>query len=289
MTNSIDILKDAFNKLKKYSDDTFVIKCDGILLEDDNLLEAFCEDVVMLKNAGVNVIIVHDGTSIVNSMMERFSLKGASANLACTDQATVEIVEMILSGHVNKKIASKINLAGGSAIGISGKDGHFMVAKRSKIAKYDNNACDNVLHFGFLGELALMNPDILLVLEDSNLIPVISPIAIGEDNRTYKIDAHDIAGAIAAVLSASKLIFISDAPGVVDLKGKIIPEINLDQVNEIINKDKKESAISTKLRAGIMAFEQNTDMVHVIDGKIPHSLILEIFTDNLVGTKIKGV
>lgn len=288
MTNSVDILKDAFTKLKKYSDNTFVIKCDGKLLEDDNLLSDFCEDVVMLKNAGVNIILIHDGTSIVNSMIEKFSLKGASANLACTDQATVEIVEMILSGHVNKKIASKINLAGGSAIGISGKDGHFLVAKRSKIAKYDNNACDNVLHFGFLGELALMNPDILLVLEDSNLIPVISPIAIGEDNRTYKIDAHDIAGAIAAVLSASKLIFMSDIPGITDLKGKIIPEINLDQVNKILNEEPKENAISAKLRAGIMAFEQNTDMVHIIDGKIPHSLILEIFTDNLVGTKIKG-
>jgi acetylglutamate kinase len=288
MTNSINILKDAFKKLKKYSDDTFVIKCNGILLEDDNLLDAFCEDVVMLKNAGVNIVLVHDGTSIVNSMMERFSLKGASANLTCTDQATVEIVEMILSGHVNKKIASKINLAGGSAIGISGKDGHFMVAKRSKIAKYDHNACNNVLHFGFLGELALMNPDILLVLEDSDLIPVISPIAIGEDNRTYKIDAHDIAGAISAVLSASKLIFMSDAPGITDSKGKIIPEINLDQANKMLNEYKKENSISAKLRAGVMAFEQNTDTVHIIDGKIPHSLILEIFTDNLVGTKIKG-
>ncbi len=289
MTNSISILKDAFTKLKEYSNDTFVITCDGELLENDNLLTAFCEDVVMLKNAGVNVVLVHDGTNIVNSMMEKFSLKGASANLACTDQATVEIAEMILSGHVNKKIASKINLAGGSAIGISGKDGHFLVAKRSKIAKYDNNACDNVLHFGFLGELALMNPDILLILEDSNLIPVISPIAIGEDNRTYKIDAHDIAGAVSAILSASKLIFISDIPGINNLKGEIIPEINLEQANKIINEDKKESSISAKLRSGIMAFEQNTDTVHIINGKIPHSLILEIFTDNLVGTKIKGV
>ncbi len=287
MNDQIDILKDAFTKLKKYCDDTFVIKCNGILLEDENLLMAFCEDVVALKNAGVNVVIVHDGTNIVNSMMEKFSLKGVSANLNCTDQATVEIVEMILSGHVNKKIASKINLAGGSAIGISGKDGHFMMAKRSKIARYDHNASDKVLHFGFLGELALMNPDILLVLEDSDLIPVIAPIAIGEDNRTYKIDANDIAGAVAAVLSATKLIFISDAPGITDSQGNVIPEINLDQVNKILHEEPKENAISGKLRASLMAFEQNTDSVHIIDGKIPHALMLDIFTNSLVGTKIK--
>ena len=287
MTNSINILKDAFTKLKKYSDDTFVIKCNGALLEDDNLLKAFSEDVVALKNAGVNIVIVHDGTSIVNSMMEKFSLKGVSANLSCTDQATVEIVEMILSGHVNKKIVSKINLAGGSAIGISGKDGHFMVAKRSKIARYDHNASDKVLHFGFLGELALMNPDILLILEDSELIPVIAPIAIGEDNRTYKIDANDIAGAVAAVLSASKLIFMSDSPGIKDATGNILPEINLEQVNKILHDETNENVISGKLRAAIMALEQNTDTIHIIDGKIPHALMLEIFTDTPVGTKIK--
>lgn len=287
MNNSIDTIKDVFAKLKKYADDTFVIKCNGAILEDENLLKAFAEDVAALKNAGVNVIIVHEGTNIVNSIIEKFSLKGISANLSCTDQATVEVVEMILSGHVNKKIVSKINLAGGSAIGISGKDGHFMVAKRAKIARYDHNASDKVLHFGFLGELALMNPDILLVLEDSELIPVIAPIAIGEDNRTYKIDANDIVGAIAAVLSASKIIFISDISGVRDAKGNLIPEINLDQVNKILRDESPENPISGKLRAAVMAFEQNMDMAHIIDGKIPHALMLEIFTDNLVGTKIK--
>ena len=287
MNDSIDLLKEAFNKLKQYNNSTFVIKCDGAVLEDEDLLKAFAEDVVSLKNAGINVIIVHDGTSIVNSMMEKFSLKGVSANVSCTDQATVEVVEMILSGHVNKKIVSKINLAGGSAIGISGKDGHFMVAKRSKIARYDYNASDKVLHFGFLGELALMNPDILLILEDSELITVIAPIAIGEDNRTYKIDSNDIVGAIAAVLSATKLIFITDVPGISDSEGNIKPEINLDQVNKILHDENKESVLSGQLRAALMAFEQNIDMVHIIDGSIPHALMLEVFFDKMVGTKIK--
>ncbi len=287
MSNPLRILATAFDKLKKYKDDTFVIKCNGLILEDHDLLKAFAEDIVMLKSAGINVIIVHDGTSIVNSMMEKISLKGASANSNCTDQATVEIVEMILSGHVNKKIVSQINLSGGSAIGISGKDSHFMIAKRAKIARYDYSASDKVLNFGFLGELALMNPDILLLLEDSDIIPVIAPIAIGEDNRTYKIDVNDIAGAIAAVLSATKIIFISDVPGIADAQGNILAEVNIAQAGKMIGDEVNENYLSGKIRASLMAFEQNVEMAHIIDGKIPHALMLELFTDSLVGTKIK--
>ena len=287
MTNSIKTLTTAFTELRKYNDAIFVIKCNALLLEDNDLLKAFAEDVVALKSAGINVIIVHDGTNIVNSIMDKFGLKGVSANLCNTDQATVEMVEMILSGHVNKKIVAQINIAGGSAIGISGKDGHFMVAKRSKIARYDHSASDKVLNFGFLGELALINPDILLLLEDSDMIPVISPMTIGEDHRTYKIDANDIAGAIAAVLSASKLIFMSDNSGITDAKGKTLREITLTQVNKMLNDDKKDTNINNKLRAALMAFEQNTEMVHIIDGKIPHALMLELFTDEIVGTRIK--
>lgn len=288
MVEKIEILKDALRNLRKYNRQTFVIKCNGSLLEEDNLLKAFAEDVVTLKNSGVNIIIVHDGSSIVNSMLEKFSLKKLPSNLTCADQSSVELVEMILSGHVNKKIVSKINLLEGSAIGISGKDSNFMVAKRAKIARYDHESSDKILPFGFLGELALMNPDILLILEESELIPVIAPIAIGEDGRTYKIDANDIAGAIAAVLSAAKLIFISDLPGIKDSKGHITPEINLEHVNKLLHEEHQDSCLAGKLRAAIMAFEQNTDMVHIIDGKTPHSLMLELFSDDLVGTKIRG-
>ena len=286
MTNSIDILTSAFNDLKKYSEATFVIQCGGFLLEDSDLLKSFAEDIVALQNAGINIIIVHDGSNIVNNMMEKFSCKSA-ANTHCIDQASVEIVEMILSGHVNKKIVTQINQAGGSAAGISGKDGHFMIAKRAKIARYDHSASDKVLNFGFLGELSLMNPDILLLLEENQIIPVISPIAIGEDNRTYKIDVDDIAGAVSAVLSATKLIFISDCPGVADAQGQILPEINLTQVNKILHDDKCKEGLNGKLRSTIMALEQNAEMIHIINGKIPHALLMELFTKDPVGTKIK--
>lgn len=285
MTN-IDILKNAFSEIKKYHGDTFVIKCNGAVLEDNDLLKSFCEDVVTLKTSGINVIIVHDGSSIVHGMMEKFSLKSSSANVNIPDHASVEIVEMILSGHVNKNIVSQINLAGGSAIGISGKDSHFMVAKRSKIARYEYDDSNKVLNFGFLGELALMNPDILLLLEDSDIIPVIAPIAIGEDNRTYKIDANDIAGAIAAVLSATKLIFISDIKGIKDSKDNIISEISFEKIERKLKDELKNNPLFGEIRAISMAFEQATEMAHIIDGKIPHALMLELFSNDKIGTKI---
>ena len=287
MTDSIKILTSAFNDLKKYSDTTFVIQCNGTILQDNDLLRSFAEDVVALQNSGISIIIVHDGNNVVNTMMDKFTLKGASDNLRVTDQATAEIVEMILTGHVNQKIVSQINQTGGYATGISGKDGQFMVAKRAKIARYDYSAGDKILNFGFLGELSLINPDILFLLEDSGLIPVISPIAIGEDGKTYKIDASDISGAIAAVLGVKKLIFLSDCRGVSDKKGEILYEIDSTQVTKYLNDDKDNTELANNLRSGLMALENNAEMIHIIDGTISHALLRELFTDELVGTTVK--
>lgn len=287
MTDSIKILTAAFNDLKKYSDSSFVIQCNGTILQDNDLLRAFAEDVVALQNSGVNVIIIHDGNNVVESMMDKFTFKGASDNIRITDQATAEIVEMILSGHVNQKIVSQINQAGGYATGVSGKDGQFLVAKRAKIARYDYSASDKIMNFGFMGELALINPDILFLLEDNGLIPVISPIALGEDNKTYKIDASDIAGAIASVLGVKKLIFISDYPGITNEEGEVLYEVDSIQVNKILNDDRENTDLSSNLRSALMALENNAEMIHIIDGKISHALMRELFTDELVGTAIK--
>ncbi len=287
MTDSIKILTAAFNDLKKYSDSTFVIQCNGAILQDNDLLRSFAEDVVALQNSGVSVIIVHDGNNIVSSMMDKFTLKGASDNIRITDQANAEIVEMILSGHVNQKIVSQINQAGGYSTGVSGKDGQFMIAKRAKIARYDYSSGDKILNFGFMGELSLINPDILFLLEDSGLIPVISPIALGEDGKTYKIDASDISGAIAAVLGVKKLIFISDYSGILDNNGEVLYEASTTQVNKILNDDSNNSDLSNNLRSALMALENNAEMIHLIDGKISHVLMRELFTDELVGTTIK--
>ena len=284
---TINILTAAFNNLKKYSDSTFVIQCNGSILQNNDLLRSFAEDITALQNSGVNIIIIHDGNNIVSSMIDKFTLKGASDNLIITDQATAEIVEMILSGHVNQKIVSQLNQAGGYATGISGKDAQFMVARRAKIARYDYSINEKILNFGFLGELALINPDILFLLEDNGLIPVISTIALGEDGKTYRIDASEISGAIASILSVQRIFFISDIPGIIDSEGKIIAELDSTKASSFITDSTENNELSSNIRSALMALENNTEIAHIIDGKIPHSLMRELFTDELVGTTIK--
>ena len=284
---TINILTAAFNNLKKYSDNTFVIQCNGSILQNNDLLRAFAEDIAALQNAGVNIIIIHDGNNIVSSMIDKFTLKGASDNLIITDQATAEIVEMILSGHVNQKIVSQLNQAGAYVTGISGKDAQFMIARRAKIARYDYSVNEKILNFGFLGELALINPDILFLLEDNGLIPVISTIALGEDGKTYRIDASEISGAIASILSVQKIFFLSDIPGITDYEGKIIDELDSVKASGFITDSTENNELSSNIRAALMTLENNTEMAHIIDGKIPHCLMRELFTDELVGTKIK--
>jgi acetylglutamate kinase len=288
MTDSINVLTAAFNNLKQYNGTTFVIQCSGFLLENDDLLKSFAEDVSSLHNSGVRIIIIHDGSNIVHSIMEKFSLKGSAANLNNTSQPNVEIVEMVLTGHVNQKIVTYITQAEGSAAGISGKDGEFMLAKRAKLACYDYNTNEKVLNFGFIGELSMINPDILFSLDDNGLIPVISPIALGEDGRTYKIDPSDISGAIASVLGAKKLIFVSDSPGIIDEQGQTLYEINKSYLSTMINFDNDKIGLSSHLRSALMALEHDTETVHILNGKIPNVIMRDLFTDELVGTTIKA-
>lgn len=286
MTNSIQILTSAFKDLRKYSDFNFVIVCNGTILQDNDLLRCFAEDIVALQNAGINLVIIHDGNNIVSNMFDKFTLKSATDNLRITDQATAEIVEMILSGHVNKKIVTKINEASGYATGVSGKDCQFIIARRAKLARYEYDSKDTILNFGFVGELSLINPDILFLLEDNNIIPVISPIALGEDGKTYKIDAAELAGVISSVLNAKKLIFISDYPGLIDENNDLINELESAKLTKFMDHDNHHE-LSSYLSTASMALENNVEAVHIVNGKIPHTLLKELFTDEVVGTSIK--
>lgn len=286
MTNSVQILTSAFKNLKQYSDFNFIIHCNGAILQDNDLLRCFAEDIVALQNSGINLVIIHDGNNIVNSMFDKFTLKSATNNLRVTDQASAEIVEMILSGHVNKKIVTKINEASGYATGISGKDCQFIIANRAKVVRYDHDMKDTILNFGFIGELSLINPDILFLLEDNGIIPVISPIALGEDGKTYKIESSELAAVISSVLNAKKLIFISDYIGLTDKNNEIISELESIKISEFIDNDSHHE-LSSYLNSSLMALENNVETIHIINGKTPHTLLKELFTDEIVGTSIK--
>jgi acetylglutamate kinase len=287
MTDSIQILSDAFKELKKYHESTFLIQVTGAVLEDQELIKSLAEDIVALQNSQINIIIVHDGSNIVSSLAKKFSSKDESDSIRITDQSSAEIVEMILSGHVNQKLVSQINIAGGYACGISGKDAQFMIARRAKLARYDYGKDEKILNFGFQGELSLINPDILFQLEDNGAIPVVSPIALGDDGKTYKINASDISGAISSVLGVKKMIFISDYPGITDTAGEVICELNDRELGEIALNFKDDTDLSGYINSALMAMDHNVESVHILNGQIPHCLIRELFTDELVGSTIK--
>lgn len=281
----LNLLKNTFAELKKFQGETFVIVCDGEVLEDQDLLKSFAEDIVNLSTVGIKPIIIHDGGDIINDIISKFSLNPSLNNLTKNDPIPIELMEMILSGHVNKSIVTKINSSGGNAVGISGKDSSLMTARRAKIANYESDSNNKILNFGFAGELAFMQPDILLMFEDNELIPVIAPIALGDDNRTYKINAYEVAGAIAAVLSATKIIFLSNLEGIKDFKGNIIKETTLAKLTKSFNFS-KEQEIQNKLNAIQMCFEQNTASAYILNGKIEHAILVSLFTEDTAGTCI---
>lgn len=287
MTDSIQTLTTAFSELKKFSDSTFLIQITGSILKDNELLKKLAEDIVALQNSGVDIILVHDGSNVVSSMMEKFTTRSSNENICVADQNSADMVEMILTGHVNQKIVSLINQAGGYGAGISGKDSQFMIARRAKLARYDYGIGENIINFGFSGELSLINPDILFLLEDNGIIPVISPIALGDDGKTYKIDASDISGAISAVLGVKKMIFISDYPGITDSEGEVIYELDNGAISKLLASNSGDDELSSYLRAALMAVEHNVETVHILNGNIPNCLLRELFTDELVGSTIK--
>ena len=282
MNNPLENLNSIFKSLRKYSGSCFVIQCDGKILQDNSLLKSFAEDLASLQSAGIDIIVIHEGNSIVEAMLEKFDLKNSN-------YVNVDMVEMILSGYVNQKIVTQINQLGGMAVGISGKDGQFLTARRSKIARLDYSANDKVLNFGFQGELSTINPEILFALEERNLMPVISPITVGDDGRSYKIDAHDISAALATVTNASKLIFISDLAGVENQDEQTICELDTVHATKLLSELNEKDSLAGKLRSCLMALEHMTEAAYIIDGKIPHALMLQLFTDTPVGTTIKTI
>ena len=286
--NSIEELNGIFKDIRKYSNNTFIIQIEGDVLNDQELLKALSEDLASLQSIGITLVLIHDGSNIVNNIIDKYSDSKIQNSLYNFDHGNAEAVEMILSGLVNKKIVTQINQAGGNAVGISGKDGQFMLARRSRIARYDFGDNNKVLNFGFIGELALVNPEILFALEESNLLPVISPITLGDDGRTYKIDPHDISATLAAVLGANKVIFISNLVGIKDENNEVIENIQSNQIAKILSTiDDNDLDLTSKLRTSMMVLEHNPSTIHILDGKIKHSLMLQLFTEANVGTTIQ--
>jgi len=281
-------LTEALPYMHRFAGQTFVIKYGGGAMGDDALQHAFASDIVLLKQVGINPVIVHGGGPQIGAMLDRLKIKSSFIDgLRVTDSATVEIVEMVLSGSINKQIVAAINDAGGTAVGLSGKDGRLITAKRLKRRKRDPDSnIERVLDLGFVGEPTEINGAVLEALAASAVIPVIAPIAAGRKGETFNINADTAAGAVAGALGASKLIMLTDVPGVLDKQGNLVSELSPAQARRLIAGNTVSGGMIPKVETCLAAIKSGCGAAHILDGRVPHTLLLEIFTEQGIGTKI---
>jgi len=281
------ILSEALPYMREFSGETFVIKFGGSAMGDEDLAQRFARDVVLMKQVGINPIIVHGGGPQIGAMLEKLKIKSSFIDgLRVTDKATVEIVEMVLSGSINKQIVTNINNAGGSAVGLSGKDGNLIEARKMRKTKHDPESnIEKILDLGFVGEPTRINPDVFVVFEETDVIPVIAPIGVGAKGETYNINADTAAGAIASALAARKLIMLTDVPGVMK-NNNLVSKSSISQAKKMIKDKVIIGGMIPKVETCIAALEHNVDAAHILDGRMPHVLLLELFTEGGTGTMI---
>ena len=284
------ILAEALPYIKRFHGKTIVIKYGGNAMTDDHLKHCFARDVVLLKQVGINPVVVHGGGPQIDAMLKRLDITTPRVDgLRFTDEATVEVVEMILAGKINKQIVSAINEAGGFAVGLSGKDGHLIRARKlRRTVKDPDSNIERVLDLGFVGEPAEINPHILDQFKKSDTIPVIAPVGMGGAGETYNINADTAAGAIAGATNAKRLLMLTDVAGVLDKAGNLIPEMTEAQVKAYIADGTISGGMIPKVETCLDAVRQGVDGAVILDGRVPHAILLELFTPPGVGPLIKA-
>jgi len=287
------ILIEALPYIRKFSSQTVVIKYGGHAMVDEALKKGFAQDIVLMKYVGLNPVIVHGGGPQIGELLSKLSIKTSFVSgHRVTDQQTMDVVEMVLAGKVNKEIVTTINQQGGQAVGLSGKDGHLITAKKLRIvAKPDGKEAQpedppEILDIGLVGEVVAINSRIIESLIDNQFIPVIAPVGVGKDSETYNINADLVAGHVSSALKAKKLILLTDVEGVLDGNGKLISSIKASEAEKMITDGAITEGMIPKLQCSIEALNGGVEKVHIIDGRKEHALLLEIFTDKGVGTEI---
>ncbi len=282
------ILSEALPYMHQFAGQTFVIKYGGHAMGDKALAQDFARDIALLKQVGINPIIVHGGGPQIGQMLDRLKIQSSFVDgLRVTDKATVEIAEMVLSGSLNKNIVMDINEAGGLAVGLSGKDGNLIeVQKLTRTKRDPDSNIERILDLGFVGEPSCINPELLQSLEEIDVIPVIAPIGVGPNGQTFNINADTAAGHIAAAIGASKLIMMTDVEGVLDKEKKLINRLTPVEVDKLQKDGTIVGGMIPKLETCLFALENGVDAAHILDGRIPHVLLLETFTEHGIGTMI---
>ena len=283
------VLTEALPFMRRHAGKTLVVKYGGAAMGDDELAAAFARDVVLLRQVGVDVVVVHGGGPQIGEMLERLKLKSEFVDgLRVTDAEAVGVVEMVLSGKINKEIVAQISAAGGRAIGMSGKDGGLMrVTKLTRTTRDPDSNIEKVVDLGFVGEPERIDPRIIEVLRDTDVIPVIAPIGLDAEGETYNVNADTVAGAIAGALDASRLLLLTDVEGVLDKSGELISEMSIDEAKAALGDGTLEGGMIPKVETCIAALNQGVEAAVIIDGRAPHGVLLELFTEHGSGTLIR--
>lgn len=284
-----EILIEALPYIRNFYGKTFVIKYGGAAQVKEELKGSFAKDIIMLNFIGIRTAIVHGGGPKISATMEKMGKKPQFVQgQRVTDKETMDIVEMVLGGLVNKEIVSLINNHGGKAVGLSGKDGGLIKAKKKMLKKHAETGVDEIIDIGLVGEVISIDPHIIISLEKEGFIPVISPIGVGPNGETLNINADYVAASVASALKAEKLILLTDVPGIMHKNNKIISTLKKEQIRKLTRDGTITGGMLPKVQACLKAIEGGVSKTHIIDGRVPHCLLLEIFTKEGIGTEIQA-
>ncbi len=281
------VLVEALPYILQYDSKTIVVKYGGNAMVE-GVTEDFAQDIVLMKQTGIEPVVVHGGGPQIGDMLKRLSIPSSFVDgLRVTDEAAISIVEMVLTGSINKQIVSGINAAGGRAVGISGKDGNLIIARKLERMKMDPASLETKpVDLGFVGEPEKINPEVLRRIMQSDLIPVIAPIGVGKQGETYNINADTVSGAVASAMQAERLILLTDVEGVLDQDRKLIPKLSVAEAHGLIKNGTIRGGMIPKIETAIDAVKAGVKAAVILDGRIPHVLLLELFTEHGAGTLI---
>ena len=294
-TNNADLLvkaetlTEALPYLQRYAGKTFVVKYGGHAMGDPSLAQDFASDIVLLKAVGINPVVVHGGGPQIGAMLKKVGVESESMDgLRVTDKETAKVAEMVLSGAINKELVGWINEAGGSAVGISGKDGRFVEATKLRRTQKDPDSnIERIVDLGFVGDPKKVDRKVIDTISDAGMIPVVAPIAMGEDGHSYNINADTMAGAIASALGASRLFLLTDVAGVLDKGGTLLTDLAPERVAALQADGTITGGMIPKLETCVNAVNGGVDAAVILDGRVPHAMLIEMFTDKGAGTLVR--
>jgi acetylglutamate kinase len=281
-----EVLLDALPYIKRFAGKTLVIKYGGHAMVDEALKSSFAQDIVLLKFVGMNPVVVHGGGPQIGEMLKQLGIESRFVRgMRVTDSATMDVVEMVLVGKTNKEIVSLITRHGGHAVGLSGKDGELIRARKLKVAAPGNDG-DELLDIGMVGEVVAVNPMVLQTLDRSDIIPVIAPVGGGDNGETFNINADLVAGKVAEALRAEKLILLTDVDGIHDESGAVVPTLDDERARQLIGSGVIGEGMIPKVECCLEALKNGVSKTHIVDGRLRHAVLLEIFTREGVGTEV---